>query len=298
MKSLKGDRSRRRSGFALVSTLLLIAITGVLLVSYSRISVQRSIHVIRQAQDTRTRWATASCQRLVFENLDELLTDGTVDQITNKPLRKRRAVATATIELNQELLTMLIADESAKLDLNLVIEYSDARETRQCIDKLSNRESGITDLYPLPPDKRRGPKDQALETWDQVFRNLDGQPVAPDLLMNSTSRLSCWGKRICLGSASDNVLEEACRVIVGSLTASQVVSARRNFPNANLKDLLAGVSLTDQKRTALNSILGNNSVSQSLWISVHSSAGRRTRYSLTVREGFGDGIHRLNCFAW
>jgi hypothetical protein len=277
---------------------LLIAITGLILACFVRISVHESLATIRRSRATRTRWAVASCQRVVFRNIDRLLGDNYSGEPDEELQLRPLARIGATLVLNHERLSLVIADESAKLDINLVFQASDETTVRQAICELGDCDSASVQLRPLPAELARSPREQSFESWDQVFLHSDGQPWSPIELVSTTGELTCWSRQLCWRTASDEVLLETTEALVGPVIANRIADFRKNNPDADVKTMLSGLPLNSRQKETLQQAITDSGKSHSMWIQVAAGAGQPGRFWLTIREEFGPGLMRFNTFVW
>lgn len=302
MKRYCPNRSSRRQGFALISTLVLIAISALLLAGFSRLSLTKSLESLRAERQLQTRWAKASVERLIFSNASQLLTHELYDEENEQTIRVPLNRNIMTINFRDVRIEAVLANESSKLDLNTVGEL----KSHSAISKSIRRICG-PDALPiqLAPKKRgRDAKDRDFVSWGQIFRSSESGAVKAESLIGLTKDISLWGKRICLNSSSDEVLREACKFAVGDATANRVVDARNATPGISVKQLFADLSLSDRHSAALSRLLTNSSISQSIWVKISHKSSVAKSYYLVVREGFLVGgrdnpaTFRYQVFEW
>lgn len=290
---------RRRAGFTLVSTVLLIGIAGLLLTTFASLSVNKAIEIQQESNRLQMKWAVASVQRMAFNNVNNLLTVEVTDEETSQVKRRGIPVFVQRIELGNVLTELVVADESAKLDLNLV--HAKNGNVKELIGDFARDASGWVDLR--PKRRQRDSKDNEYVSWDQVFADQDGA-LHPEQLMRLTTQLTCWGKKVNLDSASDGVLFEACKLAAGAATAQKIVDLRQDDPDMAISDMIAELEVAGPQAAKIREILVNSSISQSIWVkATHQKAGSKS-YWFAVREGFilanrgRAGVFRYQAFRW
>lgn len=282
----------KRTGFALVSTVILIGIVGLLLVAMARLSVNRSMDVIAETHEIESRWLVASAQRALFQSIEDLLASNQLDQL--QPTS--REINLSTDEFSLEIIA---ADESAKLDINN--SQALGSNAAQYAREFSNLPVELINLN--PKIRNRDSKDLPFQSWDQVFASNES-PLPPQTLMQTTGQLTCWGKRVNVRSAPDDILFESCKLAAGSTVAQLLVNARKDLPAANVDTLVNGLPVSAERKRQLRSTLTDSSISQSIWIKVTHEPSNRTTYWLVIREGFLTQnsnrvvTHRYQAFRW
>src|SRR5690349_6208254 len=107
-------------------TLVLIAITGLLLAGLARRSMQLALDAAEAQQELQRRWGGITCQRYAFKHADRLLSEPAVaidDQNALPPTRLK--YASFQLELGGVRFDLLLADENAKANLNTIYERRD-----------------------------------------------------------------------------------------------------------------------------------------------------------------------------
>ncbi|MEQ1905319.1 MAG: hypothetical protein ABL888_14110 [Pirellulaceae bacterium] len=303
-------KRRHRRGYILVTTVLLIAIAGLLLAGVARRSLMAALDV-KQAQDElQIRWGEASCQRLVFRRAPFILKKQ-VESKSLKPKRRdegeeipsvevpipRRAAA---IELGGIEFQLQIADEQAKANLNRVlVERSD-----EAAIEIMRTLAASSDLPSIFFRKNKNfdlsPRKAAFESWGQVFESTDTNSVLlAEQLRLSTQRLTLWGPdgKLHFAAADDETLAEIAKLAISPAEAGKLVEMRAKSPDALSAQFLNSLGLNAKKRTKLESLLTDSSRCYSLWITSKDSAGT-VRSKLIVQDTIDESTKRIHVSIW
>ncbi len=282
----------QRKGFVLMMTLFVLAIVGLLLISLANHSMVTATDALNLRRETERKWAKASCQRFVLDHIDDFLTtqgrDGNL-----VPIRQNRL----TIYLNETAFEILIEDESAKLGINSLFEYSSRVKTAQIIRRLLPSNSGL--IVKLRPnnDETSDAINNRFESWGQVFSlPADETGFLQSRLALATEKLTCWSDRINVRTAPNSILTEAIKSIAGGSVASQIVSARNKTPQASASELINATGANQDKHKELTRLLSDRSWCQSVTIQT-----RRSGYTSTTqlfRKFYTSSIYRIQSYRW
>ena len=275
---------RHNPGFVLVMVLVVLALAGGLLGLCAHRTSRRALAAGLARRDLQRRWGRRSLETVCLARAEALL---------RRPALNGKgpvAVVRRSIALGGLTLDLVVADETAKVNLNRVAADRGRGGVRHAVSALGEgRWSLQVVLRPRAPPKgviRTPPVRYA--SLEQVF----AAPAPGDLLGGGRSgpapsdRLTCWGGgKVHLRRATAPVLRE---MLLGLLTHYQVqrlAALREEEPSLGVEGLLDRLDLEEKKRGAARRRLTVRSTCHSLWIVTRG----RTRdwYRLAVRQQAG-----------
>jgi hypothetical protein len=245
----------------------------------------------------KLRWGTLSCQRAVLESRHGLLR--VVDEHDKGSSLSPRFVSRSVVplELDGREYLVILSDESARADLNVLMEVATQLQVEELARRFLDRMELVVELKPLIADQIEfSPVFPALQSWDQVLKTNQGQFLSPDQILRETKDLTLWGGKLNIQSASDEVLRETIKLAAGAIVAERLVSLRESERELSLETLIQRLSLTENQRNRLNRVLSNQSSAQS--VGVISVDGNRIQYSLLIRKVFAGSVVRFYSFTW
>jgi len=281
----------RTSGFVLAITLLVLAITVMLVAGFSRFSLIAAIEASQQETRARIKWGKASCQRVALEHAARLLKQ-------TPPARSGESLARSEcfVELGDRTFHLLLADESTKVNLNQLAAASSLEETASITGRLVGDRSMVT-LRPVKGFAANGPSlEIPLASWDQVFRTQQAERLAARELIRQTESITLWSGRLRPGLAADSAVFETLRPAVGSVIAERFLRVLRDGPQRPVAELIQEVSPSERAAEELSELLADQSDCYSIWVSV--ADGQRVETSLAVRRYFSSTLHRTFAFGW
>ena len=315
-------RNNRR-GYVLVMTLGLLMLAATLLITIGRASTARVLAAKLEQREFQRRWAVVSCRNAVLPFAGDIL--ARQEALQNRPIPGYRS----TISLGGQRYTLLLSDEQAKANVNLLLERSDkARAEARIREALSG--SGLGNSVLLRPEPRlhaeavpasvagQPPQPADLPNWisgfGQVFTNvgperlLTGGPLAP------VGQLTCWGNgAIDLMRVSEPALRVVGTPALTTIEVDRLIEARnRIFAPRNVKSTAAATvappaanldaiaNLLSQARinpkVRLDLALTSTSTCYSLWIIRQD--GQRGDYRLFVSDESRPQSPRVDSFVW
>ena len=308
------NRRRRRDGYILLMTLVLIAITGLLMAGMARRSMQLALDAAEAQQQLQQRWGGITCQRYAFQHADRLLSDDTVwragdvsplmaqeeSGASQPPLATRLKYASFQLELGGVRFDLLLADENAKANLNTIYERRDRTFLYQALQRMS----GVQAHLPIHLRPAVQPEQEARQTafrsWGQIFDMTSEearQVDVADVLAESSRHMTCWGNgRLHFAVASDESVREVAGLAISRLKVGQLLEARREQPGRGFQALLPDLELTQAQGDQLLELLADNSFCQSLWLTISTGAARET--SFIVRESDAEGNAQVSVWEW
>lgn len=290
---------RRRSGFVLVMALILIATAAVMLVGMARQSLLLAMEAIDAQEAIQRRWAIISAESVVLSQAPQLF-DTTerklVESGVDFDVFPTSLVADFT--LGGELFELILSDEDAKLNLNTYYRRREKQRTAATIREMAGLESQLSVHLRPYRVSRNTPLLPAFDSWGQIFpldERKSESSVGSQLAL-ATQQLTCWGSgQLNIRRATDESIEELCRLAVTGSAIQQLLAARRETPELSLRTALPQLELRETELRALEELLTDETTCYSIW--VHTGSERR-HSSLTVAH-FIDGNQSLtSSFAW
>jgi len=272
-----------------MTTLLIIAMAGILTVGIARNSMNLAVASLEAEQDLQDRWGAISCQRIGFSEGARMVRLSS--EISDRPTKD----STCEILLNRQWFQVRFEDESAKLDVNTLFENTNRKNAISVIRKFQPNRSLTIKLSPLRESQRRKPTEDAFEAWGQVFVASNGNHDYPAAIRQLSQHLTCWSRRLNYQNCSDRALFESTKPAVGSIIANQLVNNRkRGARSAQLA--IEQTQATGQQQTRLKEMLSDSSTAKSVWIS--SVSRTRQRHFFTVRESVTGTLSRYYSWSW
>lgn len=283
---------RRQSGFVLIMTLFVLAIVGLLLISLANHSMVTATDAKKLRRETERKWSQASCQRFALHHIDEFL-QSPEESENQRPLRDNQF----TIRLQDTDYRVSISDESARLDVNLVYENSSRVKAAQVIRRMLPANTALqVRLRPNMIDNQDAIT-RPFEGWGQVFVfNGREMHAIPSEMANATNQLTCWSQKLNIRTCDDTALLESAKLVVGGSVANQLVSARRESPNATVQQLLQSTGATKSQKESLLSLLSDRSWCQSITVGAHRPGYNRT--TQLYRRYYTSSIFRIQSYRW
>jgi len=284
------------SGYVLLLTLTLITLSGLLLTGIARHSLDLSLEARMAQSELQLRWIDISCSRVALKNANEILRvpNGSqrtsADEPASQPKWRPISSRGGTIVLGEYDVQLLVAEESAKVDVNTLLESLDPSQARIAIHRMTRGGAQTLSLRNLPA---RGKKRQRhIHTWGQLFAPVQGGDIMsfPRGLRESTRELTCWsGGKLNVQSASAQAIHEICAIHGNKSIASQLIAARAENPSINLRTALRESDLDPRDRSKLRKVLTDRPQCYSLWIFSKSSGRKQYQFRIARARNSGAG---------
>jgi hypothetical protein len=286
----------QRSGYVLLLVLVTLVICAVTLMELTSRSQQVHADSLERLQNLQSRWGRLSCSRLLLREAAALFEAVEQNRSAPEEIRGREfpAVLRESIRLGNQLFTIVLADESAKLNVNALRQLgrpgSGTPTLRQALGPAS---------FGLLRDLDRTARSPNLASWGEVFdlRQLhDGGGNARDMV-DLTRGLTLWGSgELNLRRASALSLELACKSVVTDGLARRIVERRREAPTLNTDLLLRQTVINDADRAQLELLIGDGSQAFSVW--VECSVGNQRSQHFTVLMSDAEGRRVTESFSF
>lgn len=275
----RGPR-RRRSGYVLIMTLVLIAVSVLSLASLSRHSLQLASDAIHAQRDLQRYWGTRSCRAYLLENAEEIFYQLDAHHRDDELALPAPHDFSGEFELADMTFRFLLSDENAKLNINSVTLRIPA-ERDALVRQLSGQKVSMR-LQPIMGEQADRTR-RWFSSWGQCVE-------IPDISANehmrslweATSQLTCWGNgKLNIRRVSDQTLFAVASEAATQRIARQLIEAREMTPDADWQYLLKSLGLKRRDRTALRGWFSDRSSCYCLWLELDD--GQRRWYHQWVQ---------------
>ncbi len=303
-------RRRRKRGFALLLTLMLVLVAGALLVGLARRSSLGALECQDSVERLQRRWAVTSCQSTLLPRAAKVLSNAERGrtarsprgEASGKPEHEHDAVPELRVrcELAGIDYDLVFTDEQAKVSVNRLLEDGDRQRTEAAVRRLVRSSARTRAEIKLRPSKlsgilaERGDERPALGAYGQVFESAEPTALIGDAPgRGHASLVTLWGNgKINLRRGSAKVMEAVLADAVGRQVVAELIAERDEDPYQDFSTLLTRVAQRDDRtRRKLEAWLTDESDCHGLWV----VARGRTRawYAFIVSEGsaFRGGNH-------
>jgi hypothetical protein len=294
-QSSRVARTQRRA-FVLVMVLALLTVCALCLAGLARRSLDAGEQVAIAQINLQRHWGTLSCERTYLPSAKDLLELEAAKRPASKQTWPLPASVGAEFDLGELHFSVLLADEDAKANLNVISPSNPdgPRTVTALVEQLATGVDGLAvHVQPLPTESSLSQTPSAsnqataaYRSWGQVFEPTDaGSPGEfAARLRDATRDITCWGTgRLNIQRASD----EAIRLVCGSQIPADILGkllAHRHEPGVTgLDTLLDQLALRTTDRSTLNRLLTDRSSHYSLWVLVRSP--RRNWATLAIGDG-------------
>ncbi len=287
------NSNRNRRGYVLLMTLLTIAISSLLLVMFAQFSLNHAIETNMIENEMQRKWGVASIQRVAIDQSSTLLNERIIDQEAEvwrtRPLRESRA----RFELGGKQFDVVVGDESAKADVNRLIQAGiPDKKISDVIQKISGSKLTVN-LNEFK--KPRTAKEQPIDSINQIFTAANREMTAAEVF-EASRNITCWSNRLNYRTATEETLNEFISALAGQTAGVQITSERNRNPEKSLKEVLQSIQATPETVRTLTRVLSETSVSQSVWIHVRDR--KSESYALLVRKNVAGSVQRYCAFSW
>ena len=291
----KTSMRSNRDGYILLTTILIIAMVSILTVGLARQSMNMAIAARSSQHQLQEKWGASSCQRVALASQGALLNPRVWDADQQTWTVAPIANSASSFELGEMRFNIRLSDESAKLNMNQVYAQQGKQKTSQLVQKFSRTESLVVNLKELISANQRGSAEDRFESWGQVFEVRNGQLELSDL-RDATDSLTCWGSQLNYRTASEPVLVETCKPIIGASMTQRLLGILKSDDASEWESQLLAAGAKSDRVQDLSEVLTGRSGTQSVW--VESVLNLRRRNWLTVRERIAQSLHRIHSFSW
>ncbi len=280
-----------RRGYVLILTLGLLVLSAALMASLSRAALRHASDAREAAENLQRRVGITSCRLAVLPAIEAVLNDQ--ERAHHRPA----AMFRTSVRLGEQAFDLVLADEQAKANLNVLLDETDAERVETRLrEQLAG--SGIGHLVrvralPKPPRiAATSPSStqpiipQRVTGYGQIFDN-----ASPQKLLDAAELLTFWGDGLInVRRASESAMKLAATPALSGVEINRLIQARtKPTQGASLLtaaglDRRAGLHVTETSRV------------HSLWIVARSS--RRQWVYFTVLDQTSQGSPASHTFVW
>jgi len=294
-----------RGGFALLMSLMVIALAAAALAGLARRSTVAALDARGAAERLQRRWAVVSCRETLLNRAEAVLAEaegiGIADGDNRKQSSRKKPVA--RVRVNCKLAgipyELVFTDEQAKFNPNSILTGRGRAEAEGVVSRLSGvrrvrRELEMTvKLRTVPLTVSSNSSVEALPPvggYGQMFRNASPELLAGDRWhAGAADEVTCWSDgRVNVRRASIAAIKAACDKQVDPRLVRWLLSGKAKDPFANLEMMLTDGGKTDAAGVArLAARLTDQSSCHGLWIIAKTR--QRRWYAFSVLRGIADG---------
>lgn len=318
---------QRSRGYALLLTLVMLSLTAVMIGTLAHTSGSEALRARQAQRDLQSRWAGASCRRVLLPALQEQL-QSELDQWRADD-QSVGALPPASVSLSFEMqgvqILARVDDQQAMPNLNQRIKATANGQPLDVQGALSEYAFNER-LVPRPMEevhaRRLGA--EPFQSWGQLYpaatpNDLSGisspRATARGLVFENSGgsvtyagglELTLWGDgMVNLWTASPQSLHRVLDEPIGVDQVSKLIELREDYRDLSARQLVQMLNMGPSERAAAQLALTDRSRAYAMWLAVTPMAdgqplpGERPRWSLTVTEG-GRGISgdRDRVFCW
>ena len=298
--------SQRQPGFALLISLVLVLIAGVVLAGVARRSMLDAVQTRSNVEELQRHWATISLQETLLPRVEAILQTAERPQVARRDNEPQTAVPhpklTIHCRLNDIDYELILTDEQSKLNANSLAKGSGPNTVQRQLDTLIRQ--AVTDRTkrrkvnprPLPGTESTTP----FGGFDQLFESLQVEALlARQRSLGLSDVVTLWGNgMVHAHRSSPAVIRTACTPKLPDDTIDQFINTRDTDRSLDLAGILAKMDdLDDKQMSVIPKLLTESSTCHGLWIIANGDL--RSWHTLTIGEGGGSGTitQRYN-FAW
>jgi len=271
------NRHNGRQGFVLPLTLMVIALTTVVMMGVARQSLRVAEQAIQAERDLQRRWGVISCQQTLLDRADWLLDEATWNSDHSSaspqvdPLRDAGHLR-SIFQLGSLEFDVFIADEDAKLNLNTAMSLQALPVVTEHLQRLTANENVPIQLAPERMPSADPSNQQFLfSSWGQVFRQ-DKIPHAAEIprkIASASAHLTCWGDgKLNLGRASESSIRAICGMADADRAVPRLLAARSQAKGFDFYQLTDESDLRGEEIKKLAAFITSQSNCFSMWVKV------------------------------
>ncbi|NND99089.1 MAG: hypothetical protein HKN47_17365 [Pirellulaceae bacterium] len=308
----------QREGYVLLLVLVAIVVSSVALTKLATTSARLAIDSIDQQDALQRKWGLTSCSHALLPHVGKMF-DTRDERLGRTNTARPPALASGQIVLGQSLVTVVVADEDAKTNLNSLYHASDERVVATELRRILR--PGVTRAIALRPvvaseqseqrkvasNTDRDAEDsedaeaeppRAFYSWgdvldiEQIHQTLGSDRDLPVI----TRSLTLWGRgKLNVARASDEAFLSTCRPIVQDGLAKRIIQRHREQALTGIKLIIEKEVTNPRDRERLLQTLGQSSSCFSIWAETETKRGRMRVFS--VIEPDSEGIFNLATFS-
>lgn len=275
-------RSRAtRRGYALLLTLLLLALVATGLAGVTRLGLRRAAAAGEAVETLQRRWTLLSASATLLPLAEDVLKQ-------NGARSKRLdSMAAVSLVLGGQPIDLVLSDEQAKVNANTMLDRLGLPDAERFVRMLVRGNGAVAQVRLSPLQASEGPggagaPERLFRTLDQVFPSDD--PSEWLASRSPIAQVTCWGDgKLNVRRASREALRALCTPELDLRQIELLLSLRQQSPEQSIDQLLSALQPTEEQAAAARAMLTDKSVCHSLWVTVRGS--RRRWDQLFVADG-------------
>jgi hypothetical protein len=292
-------RSTEPTGYVLVTVLLLLTIAATALAAVARESHRLAIEARNADETLQQRWGAISCQQMLLPRAGDLI------EAAGKRLTKPVARINVMIMLNGTSFKLVLSDEQAKANINLLTRYLPPRMQIEMIETLAGPAAAIRLLPIQDSDLLDSQNDGAATTkslhespattqatddpshpqyfaYGQFLTRAGPQElVGGNLLNGQADHLTCWGdEKLNTTCASPVSVMAVAATVLEKDELVRFTSEQKKSTDRDWKELFQACNVLPDKVQLMKNRVTDVSACHSMWV-VSNSSGR-TKYRFAV----------------
>ena len=269
-----GVQRRKRKGYLLVTVVVMIAVAALVLAKMASTSMQVAKTAIEEERELRDRWAISSLRRFTLDGADSLLSQSSI-------LGSESANPTTLwkdIQLAEKQWRVVLADESAKVNVGRLARKRDEQALRKLLTELISGETRTTPVADLAKVGSRARWDTWIDTGESDSWR------SPRALATATQNMTLWGNgRLNVSQSNRETIDSLWNALFGRDTPELLHELRQQRPPMRTRNLISALALRESQSTIASQWLTTESHCYSVW--VFCQTDRRVRPSLYVEWG-------------
>lgn len=277
-----------REGYLLVTVVVLIAVASLMLSRMALVSMRVATVAVEEERDLRNRWAVTSLRRFSLDRARRLLDSQADSESDAGGTQPSPPFLWRDAELGGQRWRLVIADESAKLNIRQFADTFGSDTAQRALEKLLEDDAKLRVAAPRSPGDST--QSRRWEHW------LEGDSKSPILSARqfsvATQRVTLWGEgKLNVRRCSRETVDTFWQEVFGRSAPAQLHELRRLSPPPSASQLIQSLALRESQAELANQWLTTESDCFSVWIFCDSND--RVASSFYVDWGTGGGMgHR------
>jgi hypothetical protein len=286
-----------RSGFLLVMVLFCLLIAGLTLVSLSQRSIVLTTEAAIRTDCLQNKWAVQSLQQTFLPRVGDLFKARDEHLADSEAALPYSSTISVGVEMSGRTVQLVLADEGARLNLNLIHTLGPTKTNRLLRRVCGNRLQAAIRLRPLVMKKTTQQEQeqeqeiipQVFGSWAQVF-DLSAIPPVEGALPVLFDNITCWGPgRLNVMRADRETAIQFCSELTSSSSsARRILEAWWEDPRLSLPRVIESKGgLSAEEVEQLQQLLVDRSSSYSTTVLCRSPHSTTTRFAVIETDDEG-----------
>ena len=272
----------RRGGYLLLTVIALIAVASLLLGRVATTSMRVAATAMHEERELRHRWAITSMRQHALNVAPQVFVHR---QETSDPLQDDSEPAPTVwkdVELGGQTWRVILADESAKLDVARIALHFGQQKAQSAINEIVTEGSGIRAASDLASIGQ-----VSAGRWDDWLTDRNGTPLTdPVSIAAATRDLTLWGDgRLNIHRCNAESIETLWRILFNRPAPKSLLRDRRSTSNQSASQLVNSLGLRESQARLARQWLSDGAGCYSVW--VFCETDRRVPVSFKVEWGNG-----------